>query len=114
MVLTAMNGVPWWFFDGFGGEFAGTRLRAIDPDGAIAAAIPARHVDRLRCALSHARRRSRGSCATHFGNQLIIGEPAGGKTARVEALAATAVRAGFDAPSRPASRRTSGTSCGAT
>ena len=30
MVLTAMNGVPWWFFHGFGGRFAGTRLDAID------------------------------------------------------------------------------------
>ena len=26
IVLTAMNGVPWWFFDGFGGRWAGTRL----------------------------------------------------------------------------------------
>jgi 2-dehydropantoate 2-reductase len=27
-VLTAMNGVPWWFFQGFGGSYAGTRLEA--------------------------------------------------------------------------------------
>ena len=33
MVLTAMNGVPWWFLNGFGGKFAGTRLQAIDPQG---------------------------------------------------------------------------------
>src|SRR5512140_2623030 len=35
MVLTAMNGVPWWFFDGFGGRYAGTRLQAVDHDGSI-------------------------------------------------------------------------------
>src|SRR5207244_10213921 len=31
MVLTAMNGVPWWFFQGFGGRHEGTPLRSIDP-----------------------------------------------------------------------------------
>ena len=44
IVLTAMNGVPWWFFDGFGGRYAGTRLQAVDHDGGIARAIPAAHV----------------------------------------------------------------------
>ena len=44
IVLTAMNGVPWWFFDGFGGQYAGTRLAAVDPDGAIARAIPGQHI----------------------------------------------------------------------
>src|SRR5438270_4409884 len=40
VVLTAMNGVPWWFFDGFGGPCAGRRLASVDPEGTIAAAIP--------------------------------------------------------------------------
>ena len=31
MVLTAMNGVPWWFLQGFGGALAGTRLTSVDP-----------------------------------------------------------------------------------
>ena len=44
MVLTAMNGVPWWFFQGFGGEHAGMRLESVDADGSIAAAIPASQV----------------------------------------------------------------------
>jgi 2-dehydropantoate 2-reductase len=94
MVLTAMNGVPWWFFHGFGGKFAGTRLQAIDPAGVIAAAIPDRHV--VGCVVHL-------SCATvepgltrHvFGNQLIIGEPDGRKSPRVLALAAALERAGF-------------------
>jgi 2-dehydropantoate 2-reductase len=44
IVLTAMNGVPWWFFEGFGGRYAGTRLASIDPDGSIAQAVPASHI----------------------------------------------------------------------
>ena len=39
-----MNGVPWWFFQGFGGDYQGTRLQSIDPDGTIAAGIPAERV----------------------------------------------------------------------
>ena len=41
MVLTAMNGVPWWFFQGFGDKLQGATLNTIDPDGHIAKAIPA-------------------------------------------------------------------------
>ena len=33
VVLTAMNGVPWWFFQGFGGALAGSRVMAVDPTG---------------------------------------------------------------------------------
>jgi len=96
VVLTAMNGVPWWFLQGFGGAVEGSRLRSIDASGEIGAAIPARHV--IGCVV-HA------SCAQvapglvrhHFGNKLIIGEPSGQKTPRVRQLAALLERAGFDA-----------------
>ncbi|MFN0162040.1 MAG: 2-dehydropantoate 2-reductase N-terminal domain-containing protein, partial [Burkholderiales bacterium] len=38
-VVPAINGVPWWFFDRWGGSLAGKRLDSCDPDGAIAGAI---------------------------------------------------------------------------
>ncbi|HEY0823732.1 MAG TPA: 2-dehydropantoate 2-reductase [Ramlibacter sp.] len=95
IVLTAMNGVPWWFFQGFGGPYAGTRLKAVDPDGAIAEAVPARHivgcVVHASCAL-----REPGYVQHHFGNKLIIGEPSGEKTQRVQQLAALLEKAGFE------------------
>jgi ketopantoate reductase len=34
-VVTAMNGVPWWFFTHASGPLASARLPAIDPDGTI-------------------------------------------------------------------------------
>ena len=97
MVLTAMNGVPWWFFQGFGGAYAGTRIQAIDPDGRIEAAIPGGHV--IGCVV-HATCSvpERGLTQHGFGNQLIIGEPVGGTSERVSALAALLERAGFEAP----------------
>ena len=95
MVLTAMNGVPWWFFQGFGGRHAGTTLKSVDPDGSIAQAVPARHivgcVVHASCAL-----REPGYVQHHFGNKLIIGEPSGEKTPRVRELAALLEKAGFE------------------
>ena len=94
-VLTAMNGVPWWFFSGMPGPHAGRRLACLDPDGAIARAIPVAHV--VGCVV-HA------SCTTPapgvvrhvMGQGLIVGEPAGGESARTTALAAALCAAGFE------------------
>jgi 2-dehydropantoate 2-reductase len=96
IVLTAMNGVPWWFFEGFGGPHAGTQLKAVDPEGAIAKAIPSRRiigcVVHASCALA-----GPGNVVHHFGNKLIVGEPSGEKTPRVRELVALFERAGFEA-----------------
>jgi 2-dehydropantoate 2-reductase len=95
IVLTAMNGVPWWFFEGFGGRYAGSQLKAVDPDGSIAKAIPSRHiigcVVHASCSLA-----GPGSVVHHFGNKLIVGEPSGEKTPRVRELVALLEKAGFD------------------
>ena len=95
IVLTAMNGVPWWFFEGFGGSYAGTRLTAVDPGGALAAAITGQHIVGGVVHASFALN-SPGFVKHHFGNKLIIGEPSGQKTARVQALAGMLVKAGIE------------------
>ena len=100
IVLTAMNGVPWWFLQGFGGPVAGLTLQSVDPGGAIAQAIPAQHV--IGCVV-HA------SCSVdapgvirhRAGQGLIVGEPAGGETARVRELADLLTKAGFDVTLSP-------------
>ena len=43
-VLSTLNGVPWWFLDGFGGPAAGAHLDSVDPGGTIAAVLPAARV----------------------------------------------------------------------
>ncbi|HSB41796.1 MAG TPA: 2-dehydropantoate 2-reductase [Methylomirabilota bacterium] len=95
VVLTAMNGVPWWFFHGLGGPHDGAPVRAVDPDGRIAAAIPTRHV--IGCVV-HATCsvRQPGLVRHGFGRGLIIGEPAGGVPDRVSALADRLTAAGFE------------------
>lgn len=93
-VLVAMNGVPWWFFEGLGGELEGLHLDSVDPGGAVSALIPAEQV--IGCVV-HA------SCATPepglvrhvMGMGLIIGAPAGGRPEPVVQLAELLGRAGF-------------------
>ena len=96
IVMTAMNGVPWWFLQGFGGVYAYTPLKSVDQHGEIAAAIPAQHligcVVHASCSL-----RAPGQVQHHFGNGLIIGEPAGGSSPRAQALHQLLRDAGFDA-----------------
>ena len=96
VVLTAMNGVPWWFLQGFGGALAGRQLQSVDPTGEITAAIPPAQVIgcvvHASCSLN-----GPGHVKHHFGNGLIIGEPAGGSSPRSEALLALLLKAGFQA-----------------
>ena len=100
VVLTAMNGVPWWFLQGFGGPVQNRALASVDPEGSIARAIPAPHV--VGCVV-HA------SCSVdapgvirhHFGDGLIVGEPSGQASARVQALHALLQQAGFNATLSP-------------
>jgi len=95
-VLVAMNGVPWWFFQGLGGPLDGARLESVDPGGAVAALIPA---ERVIGSVVHA------SCTVPepglvkhvMGMGLILGDPAGGRPAHIERLAALLQRAGFNA-----------------
>jgi 2-dehydropantoate 2-reductase len=100
VLLTAMNGVPWWFFGGLGGRYEGLKLASIDPQGGIAVAIPTRHV--VGCVVHATCSTPEPGLARHgFGNRLIIGEPAGGASERTTALAESLARAGFDAPVSP-------------
>ncbi|HRK37945.1 MAG TPA: 2-dehydropantoate 2-reductase [Burkholderiaceae bacterium] len=94
VVLVAMNGVPWWFFDGLGGECNGLALQAVDPDGLTAQALPTAHV--LGCVVhASAVAPQPGQVARIKNNQLIVGEPGGGVSPRVQALAALLEQAGF-------------------
>ena len=95
VVLAAMNGVPWWFLQGFGGRFEGAHLDAVDATGEIAAAFPPSSligcVVHASCSL-----KLPGYVHHHFGNKLIVGAPSGVQTERVCQLAALLSRAGFE------------------
>ncbi len=96
LVVSAMNGVPWWFFCGDGLAYGGTRLQSLDPDGALLHAIPAHRIVGCVVHLSSSCPQP-GLVRLGFGNRLILGEPGGGRSPRVEALVALLQRAGFEA-----------------
>ena len=51
LVLSAQNGVPWFFLQGFGGPLAGRVLESVDPGGALAGLLPP---ERVLAAVVHA------------------------------------------------------------
>lgn len=96
IVVNAMNGVPWWFFSSDKVPYAGTRLQSLDPDGALSRAIPVEQVVGCVVHLSSSCPEP-GVIRVGFGNRLILGEPGGGQSERIDALVALLKNAGFDA-----------------
>jgi 2-dehydropantoate 2-reductase len=94
VILAAMNGVPWWFSHGLA-ALGDAPLACVDPGGGLAAALPVRQV--VGCVVHMSASTSAPGVAVHRrGQGLIIGEPAGGESARVRVLGETLTRAGFD------------------
>lgn len=93
-VLTALNGLPWWFTAGL--TAPGLSLHSVDPGGCIAALIPPQRV--IGCVV-HASCALRGPGWVHhvMGNGLLIGEAVGGASPAVDALTTLLVNAGFAA-----------------
>ncbi len=94
MVLPAMNGVPWWFCEGVAG-FGAAPLESVDPGGVIARAIPRQHV--VGCVVHASTFTPEPGLVQHkMGQGLIVGEPAGGRSDRVQRIADLLGHAGFD------------------
>jgi 2-dehydropantoate 2-reductase len=99
-VVTAMNGVPWWFFDRLPYGGGTLRLESLDPGGAIARAIPTSQV--VGCVVHLAASLAEPGLISHnMGARLILGEPGGGNTARTGRIAAALREAGLEAEESP-------------
>jgi 2-dehydropantoate 2-reductase len=95
VVIPAMNGVPWWFLFSARGHLPPTMLHAVDPDGAVARAIPFASV--LGCVVHASALVSVPGVAVHQGgNKLIFGEPNGVLSDRLKRIADLFADAGFD------------------
>jgi 2-dehydropantoate 2-reductase len=98
-VLTAMNGIPWWYFYKSGGRFEGQSLETVDRGGRQWKSIGPRRA--IGCVVEPACEVvAPGVIAHHQFNRFIIGEPDGSRTSRVEELSKVLTAAGFDAPVR--------------
>jgi 2-dehydropantoate 2-reductase len=97
--LTAMNGIPWWYFYRAGSRFEGHHLESVDPGGRQWNSIqPGRAIG---CVVEPACEVSAPGVIVHHDlNRFIIGEPDGSRSSRVLELAKVLTEAGFDAPVR--------------
>jgi 2-dehydropantoate 2-reductase len=103
-VLSAQNGVPWFFLQGFGDPLAGTALDSVDPGGALATALPAA---RVLAAVVHAAAtvEAPGVIRLAKADRLPIGDVAGGNAALLDRVVATLRAGGVPAEASPAIRQ---------
>ena len=85
-MVSTQNGVPWWYFQGHGGELEGLRLERVDPGGVIAAAIEPR---RVVGSLAYFSTDVAEPGVIHHteGNRISFGEPDGTRSDRVRRIA---------------------------
>ena len=94
MVVPVQNGIGWWYFERHGGPHDGHRLKALDPDGVIAAAVPPERV--VACIAYPAAEKTAPGVITHVeGDRFPVGELDGTKSDRAKALAEALASAGF-------------------
>jgi len=98
-VVTAYNGLPYWFFANARVTLAGARLQGIDPDGRQARLIGAERA--IGCVVLPAAEVIAPGVIRHdYGFTFPIGEPGGGRTERLTRLHELFVAGGLKAPLR--------------
>jgi 2-dehydropantoate 2-reductase len=96
-VVSTQNGIPWWYFQGFGGEWEGLRLERVDPGGVISSAIAARSV--VGSIVYFATEIPSPGVVQHIeGNRITLGEPDGTRSDRIRQIAEVLVASGFRCP----------------
>jgi 2-dehydropantoate 2-reductase len=98
-VVTAMNGIPWWYFHKLGGPFEGLRLETVDPGGVQWSHLgPERAIGAVlyqACEIA-----APGVIRHTFGDRLPLGEPDGSRSERCQRLSKAMIGAGIKAPVR--------------
>lgn len=99
-LVTAMNGVPYWYFHKHGGPHDGKRLESVDPGGALWSKLgPERAIG---CVVYPAANILAPGVIEHtYSNRFTLGEPDGSKSERIAALSELMIKGGLKAPVRP-------------
>jgi 2-dehydropantoate 2-reductase len=98
-VVTAQNGILWWYFHAFDGPLHDHQLEIADPGGTIWNTLgPERAIG---CVVYPSCEIVEPGVVEHIdGNRFILGEPDGGKSERVVKLSKVMSEAGLKAPVR--------------
>jgi 2-dehydropantoate 2-reductase len=96
-VISALNGIPWWYFQRHGGELEGIHLETVDPGGGVARAIDPRRV--IGCVVYPAASLLSPGVVRHAeGERFSLGELDGSHSPRIVELSQALVGAGLKAP----------------
>ena len=96
-LVTAMNGIPYWYLHGIDSPLAGRTLQSVDPGGMIALALPP---DRVIGSVLYpwAEVIAPGVVEQSTSNRFVMGEPDGSESARIRRLTGVMNAGGLDAP----------------
>jgi len=96
-VVSTQNGIPWWYFQGFGGEWEGMRLERVDPAGVISSAI---EVHRVVGSIVYFSTEiiAPGVIQHTEGNRISLGEPDGTRSERSHRIAEALIASGLRCP----------------
>jgi 2-dehydropantoate 2-reductase len=96
-VVSTQNGIPWWYFQGFGGDWEGLRLERVDPGGVISSAIEARRV--VGSIVYFSTEITAPGVIQHIeGNRISLGEPDGTRSDRCRRIAEALIASGLRCP----------------
>jgi 2-dehydropantoate 2-reductase len=99
-LVTAINGIPYWYFYSLDSPFRDRRVRSVDPDGALWETVPPRQV--IGCVVYPAAEVIGPGVIEHtYGDRFTLGEPDGSRSRRIEVLSRILIAAGLKAPIRP-------------
>jgi 2-dehydropantoate 2-reductase len=98
-VITAYNGIPWWYFFNIGGQFNNYRFKCIDPNNIQWKLITPERI--IGCVVYPATEIIQPGVIKHLeGNRFSLGEPSGVQSDRVSIISKALVRANLKAPIR--------------
>lgn len=98
-VVSAQNGIPWWYFQRHGGPWDGTRIERLDPDGVVSKAVAAERV--IGCIVYPSASIAEPGVIEHLeGDRFAIGEPDGSASGRCKGLADALKASGLRSPIR--------------
>jgi 2-dehydropantoate 2-reductase len=111
-IVTAVNGIPYWYFFKHGGRYENATLESIDPGGRQWRELGAERA--IGCVVYPATEIEAPGVIRHiYGNSFPLGEPSGEISADVQRLADLFAAAGMKAPVLDRIRDEIGSSCGA-
>ncbi len=94
VMITLQNGIPWWYFQGNGGEYADRIVETVDPGGVLANSIDPKRI--IGCIAYPAATIAEPGVIEHVeGDRFPVGELDGSESERVQNVSDLFTEAGF-------------------